>query len=56
MADETAAPLNGLEGSDEKLFVTYVPLQFPNETEPAGVTEIDQRYSAIDKPRLKGST
>jgi hypothetical protein len=48
VTDETTAPLNGLEGSDEKLFVTYVPLQFPSESEPAGVTEIDQRYSAIE--------
>jgi hypothetical protein len=45
--ESTAAPLNGLEGADEDLFVTYTPLRFPNDPEPAGVIEIAQRYASI---------
>src|SRR5512134_1952968 len=47
VVESTAAPLNGLEGADEDLFVTSAPLRFPNEPEPAGVVEIGQRYAAI---------
>ncbi len=49
VAGATQAPLAGLEGSDEPLLVTYVPLQFSDESAPAGVVEIDQRYSSILK-------
>jgi len=47
VAGATEAPLAGLEGSDEQLLVTYVPLQFSEASPPDGVVEIDQRYSAI---------
>lgn len=47
VAEVTDAPLAGLEGSEEALFVTYVPLQFGEDAAPAGVVEIDQTYSAI---------
>jgi chromosome segregation ATPase len=53
VSDATDAPLAGLEGSDEKLFVTYVPMQFPSEAEPSAVTEIAQRYSAIQEEALR---
>lgn len=49
VAGVTAAPLAGLEGSDVDLFVTYVPLRFPNETEPPAVVEIDQEYAAVQE-------
>jgi hypothetical protein len=42
------APPAGLEGSDETLLVTYVPLRFPNEAGPSAVVEVDQVYDAID--------
>ncbi len=53
VAEADAAPPAGLEGSDEKLFVTYVPLQFTNDADPSGVIEVDQGYAAIDEEANK---
>jgi hypothetical protein len=47
VAEATDAPLAGLEGNPEALFVTYVPLQFAEDSAPAAVVELDQRYSAL---------
>jgi hypothetical protein len=44
----TVAPRAGLAGSDEKLYQTFVPLRLVNELGIAGVSQIDQRYSAIE--------
>lgn len=43
-------PKGGLEGSDELLYATFVPLRLQgDDVSPFGVVEIDQRYSAIEE-------
>jgi predicted nucleic acid-binding Zn-ribbon protein len=41
------APEPGLAGSNDRLFVSYVPLRLGSETLPSVAVEVDQRYSAI---------
>jgi hypothetical protein len=45
---ETVPSLNGLEGSDEKLYETYIPLQLDGAVAPFAVVQIDQRYASIE--------
>jgi hypothetical protein len=45
---ETIPTMNGLEGSDEKLYETYVPLQVDGAVAPFAVVQIDQRYASIE--------
>jgi hypothetical protein len=37
----------GLDGSSERLFVTFAALRLNNQARPAAVVEVDQRYEAI---------
>jgi hypothetical protein len=48
IVEATVSPRQGLQGSDEKLYQTYVPLQPPDGTEVTAVVQIDQRYAAIE--------
>jgi chromosome segregation ATPase len=48
IAEATVAPRQGLQGSDEKLLQTYVPLQPADSTSVTAVVQIDQRYAAIE--------
>lgn len=41
-------PLDGLDGSDEKLYQTYVPLELDGAVVPYAVAQIDQRYASIE--------
>lgn len=41
-------PEDGLEGSDEKLYQTYVPLELDGAVAPFAVVQIDQRYASIE--------
>jgi len=41
-------PVNGLEGSDEQLYETYVPLEIVGAVAPFAVVQIDQRYASIE--------
>jgi hypothetical protein len=45
---ERVASMNGLEGSDEKLYETYIPLQLDGAVAPFAVVQIDQRYASIE--------
>ncbi|MEX2203652.1 MAG: hypothetical protein WD965_06145 [Actinomycetota bacterium] len=40
--------VDGLEGSDEKLYQTYVPLELEGAVAPYAVVQIDQRYASIE--------
>jgi hypothetical protein len=40
--------VDGLEGADEKLYQTYVPLEIDGAVAPFAVVQIDQRYSSIE--------
>ena len=41
-------PVDGLEGADEKLYQTYVPLEIDGAVAPYAVVQIDQRYASIE--------
>ena len=41
-------PVDGLEGSNEKLYQTYVPLEIDGAVVPFAVVQIDQRYASIE--------
>lgn len=41
-------PVDGLEGSGEKLYQTYVPLEIDGAVAPFAVVQIDQRYASIE--------
>lgn len=41
-------PVDGLEGSAEKLYQTYVPLEIDGAVAPYAVVQIDQRYASIE--------
>ena len=41
-------PVDGLEGSDEKLYQSYVPLELDGAVAPYAVVQIDQRYASIE--------
>jgi len=41
-------PVDGLEGSDEMLYQTYVPLELDGAVAPYAVVQIDQRYASIE--------
>jgi len=43
----TVAARSGLEGSNEQLFETFMPLHLANELSVSGVVQIDQRYEEI---------
>jgi hypothetical protein len=43
----TVAAKSGLEGSNEQLLETFVPLHLANELSVSGVVQIDQRYEEI---------
>jgi len=45
---ETVPFADGLVGSSEQLFVTYVPLRLAGEPGVHGVVEVSQRYAAIE--------
>ena len=47
ITNTTVAARSGLEGSDEQLFETFVPLRLANELSVSGVVQIDQRYEEI---------
>jgi predicted nucleic acid-binding Zn-ribbon protein len=47
VTDARVAPEPGLAGSNDRLFVSYVPLRLGGETLPSAAVEVDQRYSAI---------
>ncbi|MEX2407458.1 MAG: hypothetical protein WD834_08965, partial [Actinomycetota bacterium] len=41
-------PVDGLDGSDERLYQTYVPLELDGAVAPYAVVQIDQRYASIE--------
>lgn len=41
-------PVDGLDGSDEKLYQTYLPLELDGAVTPYAVVQIDQRYASIE--------
>ena len=47
LTNTTVAARSGLEGSDEQLFETFVPLHLANELSVSGVVQIDQLYEEI---------
>lgn len=48
IVEANVSPRQGLQGADEKLYETYVPLQLLDEASVTGVVQIDQRYEAIE--------
>ncbi|HLA91942.1 MAG TPA: hypothetical protein VJO36_00190 [Actinomycetota bacterium] len=47
VTNTTVAARSGLEGSNEQLFETFMPLHLANELSVSGVVQIDQRYEEI---------
>ncbi len=47
-------PADGLAGTDERLYRTFVPLRLDAELGISGVAEIDQRYAAIEAEANEG--
>ncbi len=47
LTDAQVAPKAGLEGSQEQLYETFVPLHLPNQIGVLAAVQIDTRYAAI---------